>query len=160
MCMNKANRRQKGVRCFWNNTENLYFFCVYLGTVFKLHLWPAVEAPPAEVTLHPVRNVHLHCQNLQTLPSVNSQRLFSDRKHKAQNRALKSIKYKSLHIQASEHKKDEICIYLNVVFRKQQTTFSEQIILKPTSSRSLILSCCYFYSYLHIQKHSFYFFCD
>lgn len=40
-----------------------------------LCFWPVVYAPPGEVILHPVRDVHLHCQNLQTFPSVNSQRL-------------------------------------------------------------------------------------
>lgn len=40
---------------------------------------PVVDAPQSEIILHSVRNVHLHCQNLQILPSVNSQRLYTDR---------------------------------------------------------------------------------
>lgn len=46
------------------------------GVCVFVCVWPAADAPPAEIALHPVRNVHLHCQNLQTLPSVNSQDLY------------------------------------------------------------------------------------
>lgn len=36
---------------------------------------PFIDTPPTEFILHPVRNVDLHCQDLQIFPSVNGQNL-------------------------------------------------------------------------------------